>query len=103
SRALCEALQLYGKAGYLTKRRVETELGPGRSDLKEGDPLFAENLRWFSKQANDFEILVFEAEFDPSPWSRQCIREADRFLLVGSASESENSPTSLEKVLAEND
>jgi NTE family protein len=51
---------------------------------------------WFTAIEEDHRIIVYQAEYDPSEWTRLCVRQADRILLlVGGSMNPEREPPAL--------
>ena len=51
---------------------------------------------WFNALEEDHDIVLYQAEFDSSEWTRQCIRQADRIVMLTSAT---HPPTELAPAL----
>ncbi len=98
--ALRDALAHQGRAICITRRTIESHLGSGRADLTQKDALFSDNLRWLSHLEAEHEFILFEAECDPTPWSLQCVRHADRLIFVGMGRQVDAKPTPFEQWLA---
>jgi len=52
---------------------------------------------WFNALEEDHDIVLYQAEFDSSEWTRLCIRQADRIVLLTSATDP---PTELAPALS---
>jgi len=83
SAALVRALKRLGSATAVRASLVENSLGHGAAEALEGQPREPRLLGFLTgiEQAHDF--VLYEAEPDATPWSRRCVRQADRVLLVG--------------------
>ena len=42
---------------------------------------------WLAEQEEMHDIVLYEAEYEPTAWTQRCIRQADCILLVGLAAE----------------
>lgn len=51
-------------------------------DENVDNPIF---LSWLGEQESKFQYVLYEADRSGSPWTRRCIEQADRVLLVGRA------------------
>jgi NTE family protein len=40
---------------------------------------------WFSALERDHDIMIFRADFEATAWTRLCLRQAERLVLIGSA------------------
>jgi NTE family protein len=45
----------------------------------------ARPIEWFNALEDDHDIVIYEADFDASEWTRTCLRQADRLVLLASA------------------
>lgn len=43
---------------------------------------------WFAERETGYEVVVYEADAEPGPWTDACVRQADLILLVGDATKS---------------
>jgi NTE family protein len=41
---------------------------------------------WFNRIEEDHDVVLYQADIDPTEWTRLCVRQADRILLLASAS-----------------
>lgn len=89
ARALGEALAAFGAAAHVDAGRVEREVGPGTSGAATGDasgPALAGALpEWVHALEADHRFLLWEADGGGSPWTRTCLRQADRILVLAAA------------------
>ena len=84
SKNLAASFEKFGRTVCITRSLIEEELGAGRADLDDDDPLIAENISWMSRYVSDFDFVLLEADFLDTSWSKMCVQEADRILLIGS-------------------
>lgn len=95
---LCRELSACGKVEQLDPARVDAALGVGAAATRSGaceneEPL----VEWLQEQELANRHLVYVAGAESSPWSRRCVRQADRVLLLADASE----PPQQSPILAE--
>jgi NTE family protein len=51
---------------------------------------------WFTAIEENHRIIVYQAEYDPTEWTRLCVRQADRILmLLGAAQQPDGEPPAL--------
>jgi len=95
SKQLLTALSAFGSTIHLDVNSVEQALGQGGAQKPDKDNL----LRWLNDLESRYQFVIYESTLEPSSWTQQCIRHADRILLVGVT---ENSPelNSIEKEIA---
>ena len=62
------------------------------------DPDESRVVDWLHEQENTHRFVVFEAEPEICPWTRRCLRQADRILVVGN-SQGEESLNAVERWL----
>jgi len=84
ARQLVASLGEFGSTLYLNSRRVksiwETE-GSERGKSQTQQNVKFEN--WINEKESKFRFIVYEADHIASSWTRRCLRQADRILLVG--------------------
>jgi len=93
----------------VTRARIERDLGVGAAELRPGEPGYRRLIAWLHRVSSDHEVVLFECTADDSVWARCCHRQADRAVLIASASadptlrqierELAGSPTPVELVL----
>lgn len=90
--ASCSVLHL---SGDLLDRMLST---PGLAQTPAGE---ADSIRleaWLNEQETHYEYLIYETDPRPTPWSRRCLRQADRVLIVARGTDDPR-PGSLERAL----
>ena len=86
ARQLASALAPYGASRCLRSEDVDSLLGtPGIARTPADDPGAARIAGLIAAEEVRVRFLVLVADADGSPWSRRCVRYADRILLVGRA------------------
>lgn len=107
-RALGEQLRAcYGQLGpvcLLDAATVDAALGPGMARSRFDDAANnARLVRWLSAQEGEYAYLIYLADDQPGPWSRRCMRQADRILVVASEGSGSARQTPMLRLLAETD
>lgn len=84
-RRLSASLGAHGSTLHLSRGRVEALAGiPPEADGPEADRYLA---TWLDEQEGTHRFLVYESEATDSPWTRRCLRQADRVLVVAGATD----------------
>jgi len=97
-RKLTGALGAHGPVLHLGRERAESLSGiRAGSDGPEVDRYIAS---WLEGQEARHRFVVYETEAEDSPWTRRCIRQADRILVVAAASD-DPAPRGFETTLLE--
>jgi predicted acylesterase/phospholipase RssA/CRP-like cAMP-binding protein len=83
---LRDALEPHGNVLHLTAERVDAAMSEtGISGAWGTSPRRARLLAWLEARELDHRFVIYEADPGASPWTRRCLRQADRVLLVASA------------------
>ena len=72
----------------LSSRRVDSILGV--KDISQADadnPLNIKLTAWLDEHEAEHRFVVYQVDHDISPWTQRAVRQADRILLVGQASD----------------
>jgi len=86
ARRLAGALGGFGKALHVASADVDRHLvRPGAAQSADGDDSHAAIVAWLSEQEREHRHVVLEADAAWTPWTRRCLRQADRVLVVGRA------------------
>jgi len=85
ARALAAAMQDIGPTAHLTRAQVErrTNEEADRTLPVFGDPQL---IGWLAEQESTSDYVLYEADPELTPWTRRCLRQADRILLVATVS-----------------
>lgn len=84
--AFGEALQSLGSTLHLNGERCDRYLNTeGIAYLAEADPQNDYFVFWLNQQEASHDYVVYEADVEPTAWTRRCIRQADLVLIVGMA------------------
>ena len=81
TKRLFDSLSGLGSTVLLDELTVDEVLGRGSAQRSDEERI----LRWLNKQEARHQYIIYESTLEPSSWSRRCIRQADRILLVGLA------------------
>jgi len=75
----------HGRTRVLDSRSFDAEHGPGASRTAPGDARAMYMNEWLHGQEGAHDALVFVADAEAGEWSRRCVRQADRIVLVARA------------------
>jgi len=95
SKQLLAALSAFGSTVHLDIQRVEQSLFQRDGQKPDKDNL----LRWLNDLESQHQFVIYESTLEPSSWTQQCIRHADRILFVGVSGNS-HELNSIEKEIA---
>jgi NTE family protein len=96
--AFRNALSSYGRVRMVDAAAIDAALGAGAAQTRVGDGDAEEHLiSWMQDQEMSNRHLVYLADRDASNWSRRCMRQADRVLVLAESS----SPAAMSKMLAD--
>ena len=83
ARRLAASLGSAAEVAHVTAGDVDRALGrPGVAQSGDGDTGHDAVVAWLSAQERGHRHVVLEAEAGWTPWTRRCLRQADRVLLV---------------------
>ena len=83
--SLSGALSRSMRTLHLTSRVVDETLGSGKAQTRDGDPGHANLIVWLNSKEQEYDCVLYETDADDTAWSRRCLRQADRILLVARA------------------
>jgi NTE family protein len=75
----------HGRTRVLDSRSFDAEHGPGASRMAPDDARAMYMNEWLHGQEGAHDALVFVADAEAGEWSRRCVRQADRIVLVARA------------------
>ena len=81
---LTEALGSIGETLHLSSRRIERlweSERMGQPSLEVEHNIKLEN--WLNEQESKYRFIIYEVDVTASHWTRRCLRQADRILLIG--------------------
>jgi predicted acylesterase/phospholipase RssA/CRP-like cAMP-binding protein len=80
------ALARFGPTLRLSSERFDRAYGrPEAAQIAEDHPIDVALMAWLGERERRYQYVVYQADATWSAWSRRCIRQADRVLVVGSA------------------
>ncbi len=83
SHALSKAAMQYSSVYCLDASTLERDMGtPGIAEITEDDPANMRLDAFFNDLENRYDIIIFSADGKDSQWSRRCLRQADKVLLL---------------------
>jgi len=83
---LVEALTAFGPTLHLSGERFDRCYGKaGAAQTAEDHPTSIAITAWLSERETQYRYIVYETDATWSPWTRRCLRQADRLLFVGEA------------------
>jgi predicted acylesterase/phospholipase RssA/CRP-like cAMP-binding protein len=84
----CEALAAYGSVARVSSARVDAAFGvDGFAQTSDWDGNRILFIDWLSGLENHHNYVVYEADDSLTPWTERCVRQADRGVIVGNASQ----------------
>ncbi len=84
----CEALAVYGTVARVSSARVDAAFGvEGFAQTSDWDGNRILFIDWLSGLENHHKYVVYEADDGLTPWTERCVRQADRGVIVGNASQ----------------
>jgi CRP-like cAMP-binding protein/predicted acylesterase/phospholipase RssA len=96
---LVEALSASGKTLHLNSKHLDSLLGvPGIAQTPEDAPNNIRLAAWLDEQETQYRIVMYETDMFPSPWTKRCIQQADRILIVAQA-DANPTPGKIERAL----
>jgi NTE family protein len=96
---LADALATHGRVLHLTadavdERMAESGISHAWDNREETERLMA----WLEARETDHRFVLYQADASPTPWTRRCMRQADRVLLVARAGD-DPTPGAVERAL----
>ncbi len=83
---LASGLRAIDETLHVTSATLETVAGlPNADEIPDVDENHA-LVRWMNDQESTYRFIVYEADPEPTPWTKCCIRQADYVIAVGAAS-----------------
>lgn len=83
ARHLTQSISQYVNAICINADVVDEALGEGSAQAPEDSERQRKIVNWLNTQESQHQILIYEADLNPSAWSLRCIRQADHILIVG--------------------
>ncbi len=85
SRRLVASLEQISNPLHLNAAAVDAALGEGTAQIPQHSPDSGRLTGWLSQQEAKYDLLIYEAEPELSAWTRRCLRQADRVLILAVA------------------
>jgi NTE family protein/lysophospholipid hydrolase len=82
---LAEALAAHGPTLWLNRDQLDRRLEPGAAYIPVEHADNSRIVAWLSEQEAKHRFVIYEADTLSSTWTRRCLRQADRILMVASA------------------
>lgn len=83
---LMEGLAAYGASLHLSSARFDDRYGKiGAAQTDFDDPTNISIVSWLNEQEYKYTFILYECDPEDTAWTRRCLRQADRILLVGRA------------------
>ena len=100
---LADTLRGFGTTLTLDAAETDRLLAkPGIAQSPEGSVIHESLDTWLGTQENGHDAVVYVADAEWTPWTRRCLRHADRVVIVANAG-ADPVPGALERALAELD
>ena len=80
-------LEKQGATLLLNSERLDSYLGSGMAKVDFGiwDEKDNRIVEWLCEQERSFRFVIYQGDIGLTPWTRRCLRQADRILLVASS------------------
>jgi len=96
---LTAALSAFGKTLHLNSKHLNNLLDiPGIAQTPEDAPNNIRLAAWLDEQETQYKVIVYETDMFASPWTKRCIQQADRILIVVRAN-ADPTPGKIERML----
>ncbi|VAW38149.1 hypothetical protein MNBD_CHLOROFLEXI01-320 [hydrothermal vent metagenome] len=83
---LTDALRSLGSTMVLNSEQCDAHLGTESvAYLADDDPKNGRFIFWLNEQEAINDYVLYEADYEPTAWTRRCVRQADLLLIVGNA------------------
>lgn len=89
-----------GEATEVTSATVDAALGAGASGTEPADPRNGRLLAWLQRVEVAHRFVVYRTDDADSEWTRRCLRQSDRVVLVARAGDA-TAPGPAERALAQ--
>jgi predicted acylesterase/phospholipase RssA len=83
---LAKALATFEPARVIDAKSADEELGPGTATAPRPEGLDTRLLSWLSACESDNRYMIYLTGDGDDAWTRRCLRQADRILVVADAS-----------------
>jgi predicted acylesterase/phospholipase RssA/CRP-like cAMP-binding protein len=84
--ALAKAMEPFGTSLTLNRAQVDAHFGQKRvADIPAQHPLHPLLVDWLNEQETTYDHILYVGDATWSEWTRRCLRQADRILIVANA------------------
>ena len=82
-RELTEVLSVHARVLHLSSERIRSWLGPtSLSRTVTADPYHSRLVEWLNTKETEYDYILYQSDAADTPWTRQCLRQADEVLEV---------------------
>jgi predicted acylesterase/phospholipase RssA/CRP-like cAMP-binding protein len=97
--SLAAAMASFGPSRALGRAQVDSQFGQKRvADIPAHHPLHPLLVDWLNEQESSYDHLLYVGDATWSEWTRRCLRQADRILIVADAT-ADPAPTLVEQAV----
>lgn len=82
---LAAALAPLGSLAQLSSGSIDAALGDGMAQTALADARNGQLVEWLQRAERAHRLVLYVADDGPSDWTRRCLRQADRVVLLASA------------------
>jgi predicted acylesterase/phospholipase RssA len=82
---LAASLSALGPTLRVNARDLDARFGEGAARSPDGSPEHGHMTAWMNEQESRHDVVLYETDIAPSVWTRRCLRQADRILVVAGA------------------
>ncbi|MCI4669713.1 MAG: patatin-like phospholipase family protein [Bacteroidia bacterium] len=91
SERLVKSLSKFGKVLYLSRENIsDLSSIPYAAKVTEGDASHAKLTNWLDEQEFLYKFVIYEVGSEFDAWTRRCLRQADRLLLLANFEDAAN-------------
>ncbi len=83
SELLAQSLESMGSTALIGPKQVDQALGKGTAQAPLHSVEHGRVVRWLGEQEADHQFVLYVCDKTMTPWTRRCLRQADRILFVG--------------------
>ena len=83
--SLAGALAPLGSLAVLSSSAVDADLGDGMAQTALADARNGQVVEWLQRWERAHGLVLYVADPEPTDWTRRCLRQADRVVLVADA------------------
>jgi NTE family protein/lysophospholipid hydrolase len=79
---LAASLSALGPTLRVNARDLDARFGEGAARSPDGSAEHSRTTSWMNEQESRHDVVLYETDAAPSAWTRRCLRQADRILIV---------------------